>query len=321
MFHLFGDYIRKSSFYLKLEDALFGKKVTWVSASTSFQKLIKRTVKEPASVTVMPFPLNLESFHFSKELRRNIRDELSLKNEDKLFLYTGRISAQKNIHLLIEEFNRWQLKNPHFHLALIGPLDHFESPTFFEKSYRPGEYYFELSTLLAKLKNKNIQFIQRLDHKKLNAYYNAADLFLSYSLYHDEDYGYSPLEALATGCPCLLTKWCGFLDTLKLAKNFSAGKNVFWENKELLIEQTSSESLHNLLEINSLSREKFAHSIHDELADEKLSQYISKIVNTSESFSGFSDILAKQALNLYSPSEQINFELYEFLYQSFWSEE
>ncbi|MGZ3807168.1 MAG: glycosyltransferase, partial [Bacteriovorax sp.] len=37
-----------------------------------------------------------------------------------------------------------------------------------------------------------------------------SDMFISLSLYHDEDYGMSPAEAMACGLPTLLTDWGGY---------------------------------------------------------------------------------------------------------------
>ena len=320
VFHLFGDYTRKSSFYLKLENALLGKKITWVTASTSFKKLVEKTLKQ-ASVSLLPFPLDLNSFQVSEKLRLQTREQLGLQTTDKLFLYSGRLSPQKNIIQLIEEFHNWHAENTRFHLALIGHLDHFENPTFFEKKYRPGEYFFELSTLLKKLNNKNIHIIEHSTHSKLNAYYNAADLFMSFSLYHDEDYGYSPLEALASGCPCLLTRWCGFKDTLKAASQFGIAKKIVFENNELKFEKTDIHSLTNILQIDLADRRRLANTIHNTLDYSILGDRLLEILNEGTIFKGFTEEFSALAINLLTPSIPPNEKQYEHFYHSFWSEE
>ena len=56
----------------------------------------------------------------------------------------------------------------------------------------------------------NIRYLGQFGSRTLRGLYNAADMYLSLSLHHDEDYGMSPAEALCSGTPCALTSWGGY---------------------------------------------------------------------------------------------------------------
>lgn len=76
----------------------------------------------------------------------------------------------------------------------------------------PNQFFGKARGLFQELPTsiqKRIFFKGSVPHKDLNLFYNAADLFVSLSLHHDEDFGMSVAEAMATGLPCVLTDWGG----------------------------------------------------------------------------------------------------------------
>ena len=68
----------------------------------------------------------------------------------------------------------------------------------------------EILDLLPPHLREKITFWGNQKKEMLRKINNASDLFISLSLYHDEDFGMSPAEALATGLPTLLTDWGGY---------------------------------------------------------------------------------------------------------------
>ena len=63
---------------------------------------------------------------------------------------------------------------------------------------------------MGSLKNSRVKFLGNQASSDLVKIYHAADLFVSFSTYNDEDYGMAPAEAMCTGLPCLLSNWAGY---------------------------------------------------------------------------------------------------------------
>jgi glycosyltransferase involved in cell wall biosynthesis len=124
-------------------------------------------------------------------------------------VYSGRLTFQKNVLRLISEFSR--VNDSRAHLFLAGHIDHMGGP--FQPAFAPGLFYMQFTELMDGLPNEirqRVRCLGHLDHARLRALYNAADLFASLSTFHDEDYGMAPIEALFCGCPALLTDWAGY---------------------------------------------------------------------------------------------------------------
>ena len=128
-------------------------------------------------------------------------DKLKLKNLKESFLqcdtkyillYTGRISAEKRLHLLIKAIPLYCI------LLIIGD--------------GPERQALNL------LKKKNVVFINKmLPQSELAYYYHMADLFVSAS--HHETYGMSCHEALVCSTPVIVENAQGFRSQIDHGKN------------------------------------------------------------------------------------------------------
>ena len=193
---------------------LEGTKTKYICASDRQRRMIAYFENEGESVSsVVPFPVNTEIFKFSATSRAQVRKRLGISSDKKLLLYTGRLSLQKCIIRLLEEFHQLVREGNHdLCLALAGPYDDLGGMT--SNIRIPVSYYFhqvqeKLRSLPKKIQEK-IFFLGDLEVKDLTQIYSAADLFVSISLHHDEDYGMCPGEALSSGLPCILTDWGGY---------------------------------------------------------------------------------------------------------------
>lgn len=88
-----------------------------------------------------------------------------------------------------------------------------------------------------------MHFIPHSDLRFLQQAYNGSDVFVSLSLYHDEDFGYSPLEALSCGTPVVCTNWGGYRDFKKsLDKSHSVELiDVSLEENFLIVDNSATE--------------------------------------------------------------------------------
>ena len=119
--HLFGDFSLYSPGWIRMESYLRRTQIKFIVPSHRQQDFVGQFIQESKALTeYLPFPVDEEKFHFSPELKARAIEELGFnKIHGKKFLYTGRLSQQKNILPLIQAFREF-LKN----LWINGPPLH-----------------------------------------------------------------------------------------------------------------------------------------------------------------------------------------------------
>ena len=209
--HVYGDFSLNYKTWSNCQ-FLSKWKVHWICASDRQVDYLKQLVIDQNSVSLCPFPVNETEFFFDKNLRNLQRKAWNRTEEDKILIYTGRLSQQKKIHTLIKFFSIQKQRNPHLHLYLYGEFDDLGDP-FAGKWSKDGQYFSKILRLLKTLPMEtqdSIHWMGGVPNKELKNAYNGADLLISLSVHHDEDYGMSIAEGLSCGLPALLTDWGGF---------------------------------------------------------------------------------------------------------------
>ena len=212
--HLYGDFSLNVVSWLDLECHLQRIRIKFIVASHRQASFVKQFIEGGERfVSYLPFPVNTNTFRFSPTRREAIKKKLQWRERGgKNFLYTGRISSQKNVIPLIKAFGDFlRISGSSAHLYIAGFFDDLGYPFF--GIYPPPE--FNRYKFLTQLKFYNdligdrIHFVGNLEKDELCDYYQACDLFLSLSLHNDEDYGMSAAEAVCCGMPFLLSDWGG----------------------------------------------------------------------------------------------------------------
>ena len=135
-------------------------------------------------------------------------------NGERQLLYVGRVHPEKGIELLLdalclmpeERLAGWKL-------VVVGPA---------EARYGGGgeRYLEELKRRAAKLGGRIVWAGAVFDAARLEEYYRAASLFLYPSLAEKgETFGLAPLEAMALGCPSLVSDLDCFKDFVQAGGN------------------------------------------------------------------------------------------------------
>ena len=144
----------------------------------SKERLISRLRVEESKIHVVPNGLSEE---FRPEQATEYEGEFGLK--DPFFLYVGSLEPRKNLGCLLKAWDEVAFKD--WKLVIVGD--------------RAG--IFESVSL--KTDSPQVIFTGRLGNRELLSLYRAAHAFVSPSVY--EGFGLPPLEAMACGCPCVVS--------------------------------------------------------------------------------------------------------------------
>jgi glycosyltransferase involved in cell wall biosynthesis len=213
VFHIYGDFTFCASEWFKLGEMLAGCRVRMIVASESQKKLVRYFLENSDCLDKYLFPVDSSQYYFNEEERQNFRRENNIRDHEQIILYTGRVSLQKNVDLLISNYVKMCKATPFpVKLWIVGSFDDLGAE-FQGINTREGYMFSKIQKLLENLPEivtSSIKFWGHQEKETLRKLYNASDMFMSLSLYHDEDFGMSPAEALSCGLPTLLTDWGGY---------------------------------------------------------------------------------------------------------------
>ena len=116
--------------------------------------------------------------------RTRVRCQLAVDPQDVVLLYTGRLSREKNLPLLLEAFRQLAATHPAAHLVLVGD----------------GPLRDELAAAVASWGlSGRVRFVGAVPPERIPAYYRAADVYVFPSV--TETQGLAVVEAMAAGLP------------------------------------------------------------------------------------------------------------------------
>ena len=247
IFHLYGDFTLYSSYWIELENILKRYKCKFLAASDREQMLVSQFIKAPQNkVFKLPFPVDEKQFKIDNKVRKTARKELNIQEKTPVFLYTGRISLQKNILFLINNFVRAskKAKEPPV-LIIAGGFDNIGIP-FTGHHPLPHYYSFQFYRHLYNINPKKIriEFVGQLSLTQLFKYYNASDYFISLSTHNDEDFGMSPIEAMFCGNRSILTDWGGFA-SFQTQESFCQMIPVTFSGEKIIIDHNMAVHLYS----------------------------------------------------------------------------
>ena len=152
--------------------------------SEASRKKVEAMGFAPGDIYKLPRGVDLSAFH--PRLRdRNFWNERRVPNDGFLLLYVGRLSPEKNLGTLADAFREALKTRPDLRLIVVG--DGPSRADFESRIQSTGRAHFT----------------GFLEGENLAKAFASADLFVFPSL--TETFGNSPVEAMASGLPCLVS--------------------------------------------------------------------------------------------------------------------
>ena len=137
---------------------------------------------------IVPLGVDPELFKFDAEARKEVRELLGLHTNDLVVVYSGKITPQKDLDVLIKALAPLIARNPEIKLLIVGEGE----PSYIEY-LRSLISTFEIS--------KNVFFHQWVHRTRLPAFYSASDIAVwpgSSSI--------SIVEAASVGLPVVIAR-------------------------------------------------------------------------------------------------------------------
>lgn len=302
IFHIFGDFPLNAKEWFNLGKILTTFEVKFLCASDSQLRFLNKFVNVSSQqIFKLPFPVDTKFYNFNSDRRNIARKKFNLKDE-QLFLYTGRISHQKKVIELVNNFSSFLLSTKaDAKLFIAGDFDDLGIPYL---EYEPcrNSYYMRYKRHFDKLPievQSKIKYIGNLNADELLDAYSAADRFISLSVHNDEDFGMSPAEALCCGLPSILTNWGGY-SSFKLQGSEACElvpveikDSGIQHNENIFIKKLMVSSMKN---IDDNQRYQYADSYSKVFSIKSIKMELMKLINSEFSlFSGFNNILEKLA--------------------------
>lgn len=186
-----------SRFYKFLIPRIAKKAKHIVTVSKFSKEEIVELLKIKPEKILVAYSAVSEIFSDSKKYR---------KSRKKYILTVGSIDPRKNLLRIIQAFH--QIKNKEYKLLIVGSK----------------RRVFSHAGQISKLSDKNILYVGYVSDKKLVDLYTHASLFVYPSLY--EGFGLPPLEAMACGCPVIVSNMPSLKETCGKAAYYIDPYNV-----------------------------------------------------------------------------------------------
>lgn len=181
---------------------------------------------------------------FSNELnfdeKRKLKEKYGIKDNEKILLFTGRITPEKGVKELVESLKN--VSNQNYRLLILGSaLNELKTKT---------KYQEEIENIVQKISSKVI-FTGFIKYEEINKFYSIADIAVLPSIW-DDPAPLTVIESLISGLPIITTNSGGIPEyatngsaiiierNKDLAENLSKNINLLLNDEAKLKEMSTS---------------------------------------------------------------------------------
>ncbi len=207
-------------------------------------------------INVIPTALDLKQFEIDDSVKKDnkyLHKKYDISDKDRVLLFVGTLSEEKNIDLLFNCFKKYLDTNPKEKcvLMVVGEGNQLES----------------LKNLTAQLNMvENVIFVGKVNHEKIKSFYDLADVFTTAST--SETQSIAATEAMATHCVVLLK------DDETLDQLIERDKNGFTFNDD----DSFAEELNRIFKLSKDDLEKVKKNAYKTIvSDYSLDSYYQKV--------------------------------------------
>jgi len=183
---LFNSFVEKT--YMRMFRFFTNKTINNTDNVISISKYLSDVLYKETGLKSTVEYVKINKERFNKDVIKGIVREKYKLGDAPIFLYVGRISPHKGIHLLIEAFNLVLQTMSDAKLLIVG------KETF-------GDYAKQLKQLASKVNKDSIIFTGFIPDDELQYYYADANIYTTCSLW--EGYNMPIAEAAACGTPTI----------------------------------------------------------------------------------------------------------------------
>ncbi len=163
------------------------------------------TKKPKLQLPIIPLGINTDEFSFNHDLTP-IKDKYKIDKEDINIIFVGRISFHAKAHnipmfLALEKLSKDIDKNINFIMTGWFPNDAVEKWIKEEGN--------EICPSI------NLIYVDGRDQKNKYDIFSIGDIFFSLTDNIQETFGLTPLEAMASGMPVVVSDWDGYRETVR----------------------------------------------------------------------------------------------------------
>ena len=179
----------------------YGKFDSLIGVSTKARNYFKQPGMLPEMPSVIiPNAIDKEKFqksHISEEAKKALRQSYSIKDDELMMLFVGRIGEEKRVFELLQVCQHVIKKNNKIKMVFVG-----NGPAYEDMLKKADD----------QIKEKSIIFTGFIEWTKVSEYYESADLFVTTSL--SEMHSMTILEAQLSGLPIVVRRDESYLDSV-----------------------------------------------------------------------------------------------------------
>lgn len=209
--HLHNDYINDEQSNNKIQLLNYFDKV--IGVSNFIKNRILRVTPESCKVSCVHNGIDLDRFKIVDEaFESDLKKKYNLKEEDVVFIYSGRMQESKGIVYLLESF--LELFKTHKNIKLL-----FVGGSVYQNS-KINEITTSLKNRVEEaLASKNVFFTGFIDYKYMHHYYKVSSVAVLPSI-ETEAFGLTSIEAQAAGLPVIVSDAGGMPETINKDSGF-----------------------------------------------------------------------------------------------------
>lgn len=181
----------------------------WAIQAEYYAHRFKGSVTPPVDLPIIPLGLHTEQFIrvTTPQHRTTQRQTLGIADDEVVILHVGRMSYATKAHPLplfrAAELAAQQCPHKKIRLLMFG---------FYKPELMEGEFH-KLAAAICK--NVRVDFIKNTDPRFPEGLWAAGDIFASLIDNIQESFGFTPIEAMASGLPAVISDWNGYRDGVR----------------------------------------------------------------------------------------------------------